>query len=185
VSPPDAELRKDARRNRERIIAAGRELFRDSSDVPMYEVARRAGVGQATLYRHFPDRSVLVEAISEIEFAGLAELASAHRGQPQGLFVLLQGVAHRLAGLRGLTELIRSDPVDFAHERRREETGALFAEPLATARAAGAVRADLEMDDVFRILMMVQGAVADEPDRDARQRAAERALELLFGGVAR
>jgi AcrR family transcriptional regulator len=183
VSGP--ELRKDARRNRERIIAAGRELFRDSSDVPMYEIAKHAGVGQATLYRHFPDRMALVEAISEIEFAGLIELAAAHRGRADGLFVLLQGMAQRLAGLRGLTELIRSDPADFAHERRRAETAALFREPLATARGAGTVRADLEMEDIFRILMMIQGAVADEPDRDARQEVGRRALELLFGGVER
>ncbi len=185
VGASDVELRKDARRNRDRIIAAGRELFGDSSDVPMYEVAKHAGVGQATLYRHFPDRFALVEAISEIEFAGLAELTTAHAGKPEGLFVLLQGMAHRMAGLRGLTELIRSDPTDFAHERRRDATEALFAEPLASARAAGAVRDDLEIQDIFRILMMIEGAVADQPDRQARQQAAERALELVFSGVAR
>jgi AcrR family transcriptional regulator len=185
VGASETELRKDARRNRDRIIAAGRELFRDSGDVPMYEVAKHAGVGQATLYRHFPDRFALAEAISEIEFAGLTELARSQAGQPEGLFVLVQGIAHRLAGLRGLTEVIRSDAPVVAQERLRDETAALFSEPLATAKSAGAVREDLETDDIFRILMMIQAAVADEPDRVARQQAAERALELVFAGVSR
>jgi AcrR family transcriptional regulator len=59
----DVHLRRDARRNREAILAAARELFADSAEVSMCEVARRAGVGQGTLYRNFPDRGALVAEI--------------------------------------------------------------------------------------------------------------------------
>ena len=59
----ETPLRKDAQRNREAILAAARELFAESADVPMYEIARRAGVGQATLYRNFPDRRNLAASL--------------------------------------------------------------------------------------------------------------------------
>ena len=58
-----APRRKDAQRNREAILAAARALFAECADVPMCEVARRAGVGQATLYRNFPDRGDLAAAL--------------------------------------------------------------------------------------------------------------------------
>jgi AcrR family transcriptional regulator len=182
VKDDATKVRRDVRRNRERILAAGRELFRDSSDVPMYEVAKRAGVGQATVYRHFPDKWALIDAISQVEFAGLVELAAARAGDPDGMFALLGDLSRRLADLRGLIELIRSDPADLA-QGRREEIGALFAGPLASAKAAGSVRPDLEIDDVFRIIMMIEGVVSDEPDRAARRRSTERALALVFDGL--
>lgn len=183
MKDPDPKLRTDARRNRDRILQAGRELFGESSDVPMYEVARRAGVGQATLYRHFPDRYSLIDAITRAELTGLAELAAQVHGRPDGLTVLLSDLSLRLVRLRGLAEVIRAESLDANQGSRREDVGTLFLEPLSTAIAAGTIRADLELKDVYRMMAMIEGAVVDVPDRAKRSAAAERAQELLLNGL--
>ena len=177
------ELRSDARRNRERILAAGRELFADSATVPMYEVARHAGVGQATLYRHFPDRYALLDAIAELEFAAFAELATQQAQHPNGVVLLLQDLTRRVAGLRGLAEIIRSEPSDAAQRSRHDELGALFEKPLAAAKAGGTVRNDLHTDDIFRIIVMIESAILMEPDPTKRRFAADRAQALLLNGI--
>jgi AcrR family transcriptional regulator len=177
------KLRSDARRNRERIVEAGRQLFSDSADVPMYEVARRAGVGQATLYRHFPDRYALIKAITELEFAGLAELAAQQADQPDGVIVLLKDLTRRLAGLRGLVEVIRSEALDADRANRHGDLGALFDKPLVASKAAGRVRADLELDDIVCMIVMIEGAVVDEPDPARRRFTGARAQELLINGL--
>lgn len=183
VKPEDTELRRDARRNRERILHAARELFSDSANVPMYDVARRAGVGQATLYRHFPDRYALIDAISQLEFAGLAELAAQQADQPDGVIVLLRDLTQRMARLRGLVEVIRTESPDATRGNRHHEVGALFQKPLTAGKAAGVIRADLELDDVFRMIIMIEGAVVDEPAPARRFFAAHRAQQLLVEGL--
>ena len=61
TSPPDKAMRADARRNRDKLIAAAKDLFAETgTDVSLDAVARRAGVGPGTLYRHFPTRDALV-----------------------------------------------------------------------------------------------------------------------------
>ena len=89
--------RKDAQRNREAILCAARELFADCADVPMYEVARRAGVGQATLYRHFPDRRDLAAAVLVEEMESTEQLAVEHAGDPDAFFLLLRDVVETMA----------------------------------------------------------------------------------------
>lgn len=179
----DTELRRDARRNRERILHAARELFGDSASVPMYDVARRAGVGQATLYRHFPDRYALIDAISQLEFAGLAELAAQQADRPDGVIVLLRDLTQRMAQLRGLAEVIRTESLDGTQGNRHDQVGALFHKPLTAGKAAGVIRADLELDDVFRMIVMIESAVVHEPDPARRLFAANRAQQLLVDGL--
>lgn len=177
------DLRKDARHNRERILNAGRELFTDSADVPMYEVARKAGVGQATLYRHFADRYALLDAIAQLELAAFAELAAAQAREPDGVLVLLQDITQRITNLRGLAEIIRNAPPDASQRSRRDEIGALFEKPLRAAQAAGTVRADLDKGDILRIIVMIEGAILDEPDPARRRFTAQRAQALLLDGI--
>jgi AcrR family transcriptional regulator len=175
--------RSDARRNRERILEAGRELFSDSATVPMYEVARHAGVGQATLYRHFPDRYALLDAIAQLEFVAFAQIAAQQADEPDGVILLLQDITERITKLRGLSEIIRSEPTDSTQMTRRDHIGALFQRPLAAAKAAGTIRADLEIDDVFRMIVMIEGAILDEPDPAKRHTTAHRAQALLIDGI--
>ena len=76
----DKPLRKDAQRNREKLLAAAVELFAErGTDGSLEEVAKRAGVGIGTLYRHFPTRDALVEAVSERELVTVTP-----QGEPSG-----------------------------------------------------------------------------------------------------
>src|ERR1700712_4235224 len=96
VLPPSDHPRKDAKRNREAILRAARELFADSADVAMCEVARRAGVGQATLYRNFPDRSSLAAEVLGEQVDRVAQLAADHTGDADAFFVLLRALVEAM-----------------------------------------------------------------------------------------
>jgi AcrR family transcriptional regulator len=176
--------RKDAQRNREAIVAAARELFAECADVPLYEVARRAGVGQATLYRNFPDRRDLAAALLLEEMEHTEQLASDHAGDPDAFFVLLRNIVDTTARFRALGELAREDSClgSELHSRRRR-LRELLKEPLRAAKAAGTVRCDLTIDDVFVVVLMVKGAIDGADGPAARAAAASRALALLLDGL--
>jgi AcrR family transcriptional regulator len=179
-----APRRKDAQRNRDAILAAARELFADSADVPMYEVARRAGVGQATLYRNFPDRRDLAAALLFDEMEHTEELAANHAGDPDAFFVLLRSVVETIARFHALGELAREDAcLGSALQSRRRQLRELLKEPLRAAKAAGTVRCDLTLDDVFLVVLMVRGAIDSADGPAGRAGAASRALALLLDGM--
>ena len=179
-----APRRKDAQRNREAILAAARELFADGADVPMYEVARRAGVGQATLYRNFPDRRDLAAALLLEEMEHTEQLAAEHTGDPDAFFVLLRNVVATIARFHALGELAREDAcLGSALQTRRRRLRELLKEPLRAAKAAGTVRCDLTIDDVFLVVLMVRGAIDATDGPAGRAAAASRALALLLDGL--
>jgi AcrR family transcriptional regulator len=176
--------RKDAQRNREAIMAAARELFAECADVPMYEVARRAGVGQATLYRNFPDRRDLAAALLLDEMEHTEQLAADHAGDPDAFFVLLRNVVEAISRFHPLGELAREDAcVGSALDTRRRRLRELLNEPLRAAKAAGTVRCDVTVDDVFLVVLMVRGAIDAADGPVARSAAASRALALLLEGL--
>jgi AcrR family transcriptional regulator len=177
TATPQAPRRRDARRNREAILEAARELFAESTDVPMYEVARRAGVGQATLYRNFPDRRDLAAALLAEQVERQELVAGEHAGDPDAFFVLLRSFAENLARFHLLGDLARLEP----HRRRVAE---LMRTPLRDAKAAGALRRDLTIDDVFLLLSMVRGAVERADGPADRAASAGRALALVVDGMA-
>jgi AcrR family transcriptional regulator len=180
----DAPRRKDAQRNREAILDAARELFADCADVPMYEVARRAGVGQATLYRNFPDRRDLAAALLIEEMEHTEQLAAQHAGDPDAFFVLLRNVVETIARFHALGELAREDAcVGSALNSRRRRLRELLQEPLRAAKAAGTVRCDVTVDDVFLVVLMVRGAIDGADGPAARAAAGSRALALLLDGL--
>ena len=180
----DAPRRKDAQRNREAILDAARELFADCADVPMYEVARRAGVGQATLYRNFPDRRDLAAALLIEEMEHTEQLAAEHAGDPDAFFVLLRNVVETIARFHALGELAREDAcVGSALNSRRRRLRELLTEPLRAAKAAGTVRCDVTVDDVFLVVLMVRGAIDGADGPAARAAAGSRALALLLDGL--
>jgi AcrR family transcriptional regulator len=176
--------RKDAKRNREAILATARELFAERGDAPMYEIARRAGVGQATLYRNFPDRRNLVAALLEEHTQRAEQLAAEHAGDPDAFFVLLRDIVETMATTHALGELAREDAcVGSALERRRQRVAELIQEPLRDAKAAGALRRDVTIDDVFLVVSMIKGAVEKADSPAARAHAASRALALVLDGL--
>ncbi len=185
VAAPREQLRKDAQRNREAILDAARELFAESADVPMCEVARRAGVGQATLYRNFPDRTALAAEILGEQVERIALLAAEHAGDPDAFFVLLRSLVEGMARVYALSELARKDAcVGSQLERDRQRIAELMKHPLRDAKAAGALRRDVSLDDIFLVLLMVRGAMERADGPAARAAAASRVLTLVLGGLA-
>ncbi len=178
--------RKDAQRNREAILAAARELFADCAEVPMYEIARHAGVGQATLYRNFPDRRNLAAAVLAEHMERAERIADEHRDDPDAFFVLLREIVETMASSWALGQLAREDAcLGSALERRRQRLAELIQAPLRVAKAAGTVRRDLTIDDVFLVVSMIKGAVERANGPAARAAAASRGLALVLDGLER
>jgi AcrR family transcriptional regulator len=185
TAAPPAQLRRDARDNRAAILDAARELFADSADVAMCQVAKRAGVGQGTLYRHFPNRGALAAEILDSYIVGFEELAAAQEGDPDAFFVLLRSLFEGVVDLYGLAVLARNEAEADSHLRRnRERIGELLERPLDEARKAGTVRPDLTIADVFLIFAMARGSMEGLPDRAARSAVARRVLALTLDGIA-
>jgi AcrR family transcriptional regulator len=177
--------RRDAQRNREAILAAARELFADCAHPPMYEVARRAGVGQATLYRNFPDRRTLAAALMAEYMDHTEELADEHVGDPDAFFIMLRSIVETMASYYSLGELAREDAcLGSELERRRLRLAEMMKEPLRDAKAAGTLRRDLTIDDVFTIVVMVSGPMEGADGPIGRAAAGSRALGLLLDGLA-
>ncbi len=177
--------RKDAQRNREAILNAARELFAECADVPMCEVARRAGVGQATLYRNFPDRGDLAAAVLTEWLERTEQLAARHAGDPDAFFVLLRQVVEMTWRCHGIKELAHEDAsVGSAIERFRRRLAELMTQPLRDAKSAGTLRRDLTIDDVFMILLMARGATDGVDGSAARASVAGRALALVVEGIS-
>lgn len=165
-------------------MVAARELFAVSGDVPMCEVARRAGVGQATLYRNFPDHRALAAALLAEQMDDLETHAAEHADDPDAFFVLLRRVVEALGRFDALGQLAREGACagsDLYPCRRR--LAELMWKPLRTAKAAGAVRRDLTIDDVFLVLSMVRGATEAAGGPAARAAAASRVLALALDGL--
>ncbi|MFB7499408.1 TetR/AcrR family transcriptional regulator [Streptomyces sp. NPDC056161] len=145
--------RADALRNRERIVGAAREMFVEHGpDVPLDDIARRAGVGNATVYRNFPDRDALVrEVVCSVmdRTARAAEEALAETGDA---FAALERFVHAAADERisALCPMI-SSTFDQDHpdlEAARERTERLITEVMDRARVAGQLRPDVGVGDV-------------------------------------
>jgi AcrR family transcriptional regulator len=181
----ETTLRKDAQLNRDAILAAARELFAERADVPMCEIARLAGVGQATLYRNFPDRRNLAAALIFEHMEQTEQLAAEHAGDPEAFFVLIRNFVATMARFHTLGELAREDAcLGSELDRRRRRMSELLEEPLRSAKAAGMLRGDLTIDDVFMMVSMLRGAVDRADGPAARTATASRALTLVLDGMA-
>ena len=151
-SPPSA-LRADAARNRELIIAAAAAVFAERGlDAATAEIAHRAGVGEATLFRRFPTKDDLIDAIIETrmdELQGLADAAADHPDPAASLERFMQDLVKRFSRDKGFFEAAgercMNDP-KFQGQRERglEAVGRL----LKRAQDAGAVRTDLSPSDI-------------------------------------
>lgn len=176
--------RRDARRNRALIVEAAREVFAAAGfDAPLDAVARRAGVGRGTLYRHFPDRYALAVAIFEVEVRDIERLAETYDGRADAFDALLQSVVERQVRSHGLVAALLkgAEAPDLQALGRRVVR--LFARPMVRAQEDGAVRADLGADDVLGVMRMIASVAEGEEDPVQRRAAAGRALDLLRNGL--
>ncbi|AEV86563.1 TetR family transcriptional regulator [Actinoplanes sp. SE50] len=184
VTVPDVPVanrrptRADARRNYDALLAAAREIFAESSaDASLEEIARRAGVGIGTLYRNFPTRRDLFEAVyvEEIEQLSAAAAAAAELPPWAALRAWLDRFVGYVVTKRAVVDALNRESDLFAACRV-----AMYAagEPLmARARAAGEVRADASFDDVLRMISgLVSGAFVDDEQRN-------RVLTFALDGI--
>jgi AcrR family transcriptional regulator len=185
TAPSPHPLRKDAQRNHDAILDAARELFAESADVAMYEIARRAGVGQATLYRHFPDRRAVALALFGEQIDRLERLAGEHAGDPDAFFVLLRGIVEAQARFHGLVDCLRDSSGEKPAEMElfKQRFVALIKTTLRDAKAAGALRRDATLDDILLVVAMVEGALSKADGPSGRAAAAARALALTLDGL--
>lgn len=149
-----SRMRADASRNRERIIGAAREAFVEwGPEVPLDEIARRAGVGNATVYRHFADRRELILQVTLESMRRIAELAEAALAEDTEAFEALRDFVHRGADERmGSLCPVLADSFDHTvtevtETRNRLETA--LENLLARARAEGTLRADVGIGDLM------------------------------------
>lgn len=170
-----------AAENRAALIAAAREVFAELGfDAPLNLVARRAGVGQGSLYRHFPDRESIALAVFEENIAELEELAAAPEST---LMSVLTVMVDQLIASIGFIAVL--NPASVAGPRLsvpNERVQALLAGKLERARAAGEIRRDVTTADLVLALGMLAGMLGSI-DAAARPAAGLRAWELLRGGL--
>ncbi|EYF05771.1 TetR/AcrR family transcriptional regulator [Chondromyces apiculatus] len=182
VAAPAQRLRADAQRNRERLLAAADEAFAENgAEASLDDVARRAGVGIGTLYRHFPTREALLVATAEDRLAALGKkgralLGTASPGEELEAWLramvkhttTYQGLAGLLAGVvQGLS--VGCDDVKKAG-----------CELLTRAQAAGEIRADVSFEDVLGVVTAIAFAAQQSPTDKGR---ARRLLVLFLEGL--
>jgi AcrR family transcriptional regulator len=162
--PPGAQpraMRADARRNREKVLSAARQVMaRKGLDAQMEEIARRAGVGVGTVYRHFPTKEDLVEALAGARFERLAELArdALEKEDPWAAFEeFMRSAAKIQAGDLALSEVLTSRPEMM--QRGAEAVGMLdlTAEIMERAKASGELRSDAHPTDVPMMMCALAG----------------------------
>ena len=183
--PDDGErpMRADARRNRQRVFDAARQLFAvPGNDPSMEQIARAAGVGVGTMYRNWPSRSALVEAIYRDDLAELRTLAERHHAEQQPWDALVGWLRDYLGHVqtkRGmLAELgaaFDARPELLTDSRRRVLDAAAIV--LAPARDAGVVRAELTESD---LVQLVRGMVLPAVTPPARYPFL---LEIVLAGI--
>lgn len=183
AQPP---LRKDAARSRAAILTAARELFSSGRDVPMYEIGRRAGVGQATLYRHFPDRAAIVAAISREHVERIEAIAAEHADDSRAILIVLDAAADMLVRIHDLVGILREDatlaPV---LSELRQRMLVVLDTALDRSRASDLLRDDLRADDLMLVLNMINGTLSGIATTAERTTAATRALDFALHGLLR
>nr|WP_239132477.1 TetR/AcrR family transcriptional regulator [Actinoplanes durhamensis] len=159
--------RADARRNFDALLAAARSSFAENgTDASLEEIARRAGVGIGTLYRNFPTRRDLFEAVYVEEVNQLAEVAAAVAALPpwEALTAWLDRFVSYAVTKRAIIEALNRESEMFATCRRTMYDAG---EPLLErAQKEGVVRSDLSFDDLLRMVSgLTSGAYVDDAQR--------------------
>jgi AcrR family transcriptional regulator len=153
VAVPTESARSDAKRNRERLVASARELFAEHGvDVSTREVARHAGVGVGTLYRHFPQRADLVDAVLAESFEELIELAEASLAEEDPWRGFTRFVEEALAlhgSNRGLKDVVETNAHGRTHaQEMRKRLRPVVARLVARAQEHGELRGDFVPQDI-------------------------------------
>lgn len=184
---PHSALRADAQENRDRVLAAARELFATCGlEVTMRQIARRAGVGPATLYRRFPTKQALLAEAFQDEVDACTAIVRESAADPdpwRGFCSVLENLLILNGQNRGFTDaylMLRADAIDLADHRATML--ATVASLVRRAKDAGKLRADFEVDD-FVLLLRAGRGLAAGPHAE-RAAAARRLAAILIQGLA-
>jgi AcrR family transcriptional regulator len=181
-------LRADARQNRDRILAAARDVFVELGPAaPLEEISRRAGTGIATLYRRFPDRQALMRAVVLDALAGSADAARRAAADEADPFAALAAYMHRVLDIRTaavIPALLEAIPLDDWEVRAvREESSRLVQALVDNAHRAGTLRADVTFVDIGMLVVRLSRPLPGRVTRDLDNRLAHRHLDLLINGL--
>jgi AcrR family transcriptional regulator len=184
-SPAAPQLRADAARNRETLLAEATRAFAGSDTEPsMRAIARSAGVGLATLYRHFPTREALVDAVYQDQVqrltAGARDLLAAHP-PAEALRRWMDLFGDWLATKHGMVDTLRAmiEAGDIPLAHTRDELLAAVTTVLDAGAAAGDVRDDVTAEDVTAGLLGIFTVAGGGP----RQSRAQRLLDIFMDGL--
>jgi AcrR family transcriptional regulator len=187
LSLSERPLRADAQRNREKVIARARVAFAASADtVALETIARDAGVGIGTLYRNFPTRESLVEAVYAAELEDVVSSVPgllAELPPDRALRAWMDRYAHFVATKRGMLDILRAGWTSgriATPTTRQRITGAIGA-ILEAGAAAGSLRADIDPEDVTAMLLGVFLSTASDSDPER----TGRLLDLIIDGLHR
>ena len=178
--------RADAQRNRERLLATALKLFTAAKqEVTLSTVAERAGVGIGTLYRHFPTRDALVEAVYRHEVERLSDAAPAllkQKPADKALEEWLTRYAGLIAAKRGMKEAVRSifEPGADTYAYSRDRLTAAVTLLLDAAAKSGTMRGDVDPQDVLLAVAASTWAFANDSDWQERARPV---LRLVMDGL--
>ena len=184
-------LRVDAERNRQRLLAAAREMFAERGlDVPIEDIARHAGVGVATLYRRFPTRADLIAGAFEAKMTAYADAGAQALANPDpwaGFRGYIERVCAMQADDRGFASVLcMSFPTDKRFEAERDRAYGCFLELVRRAQAAGGLRDDFVAEDLVILLMANAGVVVGTADAapDAWRRFAAYMIQAFSARCA-
>jgi AcrR family transcriptional regulator len=181
---PAEQLRADARQNRARLISAATQAFAEKgADAPLEDIARRAGVGIGTLYRHFPNRLDLQAAVFRSQVSAVCAKGDAllETDPPETAFgAWVRALAAYLVTKRGLSRALieavgaESELITSCWMAMRDTTERL----LVTGQQAGAIRPDVTATDVIKLVHGVAVSTEKDPDR------ADLMLSVMLDGLA-
>jgi AcrR family transcriptional regulator len=182
-----AGLRADAQLNRQRVLRAAREVFvEQGADAPLDEIARRARVGIATLYRRFPDREALLRAVALDVLGRAADEGRAAEAEEQDAFRALARYMHRALDLRISAVM----PALLGHisfqDQEISQARQAAVEPVLrlidAAQADGSLRPDVAFGDIGTVLVRLSRPLPGPFPRDLDTQLAHRHLDLLLDG---
>jgi AcrR family transcriptional regulator len=178
-------LRADARRNRRSVLEAARRRFASEGlEAQIDDIAHDAKVGVGTVYRHFPTKEELLEALADLHFTALADLAKAALEDPdpdRAFRTFIRDCAALVAADRALAEALGQLPGVCGRAAARSELNLLTAEVVERAQAAGALRRDIVAGDVAALMCGV--GTTTQPGPEKPWMAWERYVEILLAGL--
>ncbi len=171
-------MRADARRNRDRLVSVASEVVAEQgAEASLEEIARRAGVGSATLHRHFPSRLALLDAVFAERVAALCDLAMELRASPEAgeaLVRWLRELVRHAVSNRGLATSLAQGTGDSCHTRILAAGEAL----VSSAQERGAIRREVATGELLQLANGIALAATEDEE------LADRLLTLAVTGLA-